>query len=254
MNELTVTNKVVVPNEVFGNLTVINGEQGMFFIGKEVATMLGYKNSRDAISKHCKKKEVVKCDTLGGSQSMTIIPESDVYRLIIKSKLPAAEKFEEWVMEEVLPEIRKTGGYSVQPAIPQTYVEALRLAANLEEEKQMIIEEKKVLEIQVAEDAPKLEVYAGLIDTEQLISMQTAANNLNVGLIVLYKYLRKQNILKSSYSQKNLPYQTYIDRGYFEVKSKTYNNSITGKSGISFSAYVTGLGMAWLEQNLPDNM
>ena len=131
---------------------------------------------------------------------------------------------------------------------------AARAWADEVEQKQKVIEEKKVLEIQAAEDAPKLEVYEGLIDTEQLISMQTAANNLNVGLITLYGYLRKMKILKSSYEQKNRPYQTYIDRGYFDVKSKSYKNSITGKSGISFSTYVTGLGMAWLEQNLPDNM
>jgi phage anti-repressor protein/phage antirepressor YoqD-like protein len=131
---------------------------------------------------------------------------------------------------------------------------AARAWADEVEQKQKVIEEKKVLEIQAAQDAPKLEVYEGLIDTEQLVSMQTAANNLNVGLITLYSYLRKRKILKSSHGQKNLPYQTYIDRGYFEVKSKPYKNSITGSSGISFNTYVTGLGMAWLEQNLPDNM
>jgi len=123
MNTLTVTNKVVVPNEVFGDLTVINGEQGMFFIGKEVATMLGYSNTAKAVAAHCKKTQIL--TSQNGTfelnipnRGLTIIPESDVYRLIIKSTLPLAEAFEEWVMEEVLPEIRKTGRYSTQQAIP----------------------------------------------------------------------------------------------------------------------------------------
>ncbi|MEB5927666.1 phage antirepressor, partial [Enterococcus faecalis] len=85
-------------------------------------------------------------DSLGRRQSFKVIPESDIYRLVIKSNLPNAEQFEEWVMEEVLPQIRKTGSYT---NVPSSFAEALRLAADLEEEKMM-------LEQKVAEYEPKI--------------------------------------------------------------------------------------------------
>jgi len=86
-----------------------------WFAAPDVCDILGYKNSRDAISKHCRQKGVAKRDTLsgGGEQKTTFINEGNLYRLIIRSRLPAAVKFEEWLMEEVLPSIRKTGGYTM---------------------------------------------------------------------------------------------------------------------------------------------
>lgn len=106
MNDLT-----TFTNSMFGDIrtTVIDGK--VLFCGNDVAKALGYSNTRDAISRHC--KGVVKCDILtnSGTQSVSFIPEGDVYRLIIRSKLPSAEKFENWIFDEVLPQIRKTGGY-----------------------------------------------------------------------------------------------------------------------------------------------
>lgn len=98
----------------FGTLTVIKKEDdGFWFVGKEVAAKLGYKNIRDAIYKHVDPddKGVANCDTLGGTQKMIIINESGLYSLILSSKLPSAKEFKHWVTSEVLPSIRKTGGY-----------------------------------------------------------------------------------------------------------------------------------------------
>ena len=83
------------------------------FVGKDVATALGYSNVRDALSKHVdsEDKGVAKCDTLGGAQKITLINESGLYSLILSSKLPQAKAFKRWVTNEVLPQIRKTGGY-----------------------------------------------------------------------------------------------------------------------------------------------
>ena len=83
------------------------------FVGKDVATALGYSNVRDALSKHVdsEDKGVAKCDTLGGAQKITLINESGLYSLILSSKLPQAKAFKRWVTSEVLPQIRKTGGY-----------------------------------------------------------------------------------------------------------------------------------------------
>lgn len=111
-------------NKTFGSelvrLTV--EDDAALFVAKDVCETLGYKNPRDAVSKHC--KGVVKRDipTTSGVQSVTFIPESDIYRLVMRSRLPDAERFQDWVCEEVLPEIRKTGSYT-QESKPQPPVE-----------------------------------------------------------------------------------------------------------------------------------
>ena len=90
----------------------INGEG--WLVGKDVAEVLGYKNPRKALLDHVDEEDkgVTKCDTLGGSQEMTVINESGLYSLVLRSKLPGAKKFRRWVTSEVLPQIRKTGIYS----------------------------------------------------------------------------------------------------------------------------------------------
>ena len=97
-------------------ILIQNGEP--WFVAKDVAEVLGYSNHRDAIAKHCKtamRDGVAIRDALGREQSMVIIPERDVYRLIFRSRLPAAEQFEDWVVEEVLPALRKHGQYVINP-------------------------------------------------------------------------------------------------------------------------------------------
>jgi len=118
-------------------------DNNVWFIARDVAAILGYKNVADAIKDNCKKQTSLK--TLNSYERFSleindlrsttlVIPESDVYRLTMRSKLPSAEQFQDWVTEEVLPSIRKTGSYSVQQfKIPKTYVEALRLAADTQE-------------------------------------------------------------------------------------------------------------------------
>ncbi len=107
----------IFKNDEFGQVrtTTINGEP--WFVGKDVADILGYSNPRDAISKHVddEDKGVANCDTLGGRQTLSIINESGLYALIIGSKLPTAKKFKRWVTSEVLPSIRKTGSYTADP-------------------------------------------------------------------------------------------------------------------------------------------
>ena len=98
----------------FGNLRMMTDEKGQpFFVGKDVATALGYSNPRKAMLDHVDNddKGVTKCYTLGGQQSFTVINESGLYSLVLASKLPQAKVFKRWVTSEVLPQIRKTGGY-----------------------------------------------------------------------------------------------------------------------------------------------
>lgn len=120
MNELQIFN-----SGEFGEIRTIEIDGKPYFVGTDVAKALGYNNPRDAVSRHC--KGVVKHDTptSSGIQSMSYINEGDLYRLIMKSKLPSAEKFESWVMDEVLPTIRKTGSYQK----PLTTVEQIQVIA-----------------------------------------------------------------------------------------------------------------------------
>ena len=109
------SNVTVFNNDVFGALRTIERDSEIWFVASDVAKALGYRNISDALSKHC--RYVAKCDIPHpqgkGTLEINIIPEGDLYRLIIRSKLPAAEQFEEWVFDEVLPSIRKTGKYEI---------------------------------------------------------------------------------------------------------------------------------------------
>ena len=106
MNQMEIFN-----NPEFGSIRVIEENGKYLFCGSDVAGALGYSNPRDALRRHC--KGVVKRDTLtdGGLQQLSFLPEGDVYRLIVHSKMPSAERFERWVFDEVLPTIRKQGAY-----------------------------------------------------------------------------------------------------------------------------------------------
>lgn len=120
MNELQIFN-----SEEFGEVRTVEIDGKPYFVGTDVAKALGYSNPRKAIIDHCKGVTKRDTPTSSGIQSMSYINEGDLYRLIMKSKLPSAEKFESWVMDEVLPTIRKTGSYQK----PMTVAEQIQLLA-----------------------------------------------------------------------------------------------------------------------------
>lgn len=127
MNEMQ-----VFQNSEFGELGVLEVNGKPYFPATACARALGYANTKDAIIRHC--KGVVKHDlpTNGGIQTLNFIPEGDLYRLITHSKLPAAERFEKWVFDEVLPSIRQTGGYGSQAAMMDGLLDKLvQITANL---------------------------------------------------------------------------------------------------------------------------
>lgn len=128
MNNLKIFN-----NTEFGQVRMIEENGQIWFCGADVANALEYKNSRKAIADHCKEGGVTKRDTLTtrGIQSITFINEPNLYRLIIHSKLPSAERFEKWMFEEVLPAIRKTGKYEMVPTNPLPKAQSVSEAVNL---------------------------------------------------------------------------------------------------------------------------
>lgn len=140
---------ITFKNDQFGNIRTIEKNSKIYFCGKDVATALGYKVPKDAISAHCKGAVKYRYPTTSGVQSMSFIPEGDLYRLITHSKLPTAEKFEQWVFDEVLPAIRLTGKYdlsreddTVSPLnLPDSkdYLTAARLVAHCPKERLSIV-------------------------------------------------------------------------------------------------------------------
>lgn len=128
-------------NEEFGPTCVLTIDGNPWFVGRDVATILGYSNSRKALSDHVdgEDKGVTKCDTLGGVQDLVIINESGLYSLILSSKLPTARKFKHWITSEVLPEIRKTGAYTStganRPLTVDDYLKAASIIASCRNER-----------------------------------------------------------------------------------------------------------------------
>lgn len=136
MNELQVFN-----NPEFGQVRTLTIEEEPWFVGKDVAVALGYGNPRDALRKHIEDEDkgVSQIATPSGEQAMTIINESGLYALIFGSKLESAKRFKHWVTHEVLPAIRKTGTYSVNPKAraltTDDYMKAAQLAATCRNER-----------------------------------------------------------------------------------------------------------------------
>ena len=201
-------------NEEFGSVRCMSIDNEPWFVGKDVATALGYSNSRKAIQDHVDEEDkgVTKRDTLGGKQNMTIINESGLYSLILHSKLPSAKKFKHWVTSTVLPSIRKNGGYIQN----QENLSETEILANAVLVAQKVIEEKNQKILQMT---PKADFYDTLMDTKNAIPMGEAAKRLdmNIGRNNLFAILRKHGVLDAH----NIPYQSMIDRRYFRVLTKT---------------------------------
>ena len=126
MNEMQ-----VFQNSEFGELGVLEIEGKPWFPATACARKLGYANPQKAIRDHCKGVNEMVTPTNGGTQTMRFIPEGDLYRLITHSKLPGAERFEKWVFDEVLPSIRKTGGYGSQAALGHLVEQLTQVTAAL---------------------------------------------------------------------------------------------------------------------------
>ncbi|MDT2423021.1 phage antirepressor [Enterococcus avium] len=184
-----------------------------YFVANDVAKTLGYKNPSDATNKHCKKAvKTWGSDSLGRRQSFKVIPESDVYRLIIKSNLPSAEKFEAWVMEEVLPQIRKHGMYATDELLnnPDLLIE---VATKLKEERTLrLVAEQKVAEMQ-----PKVNYHDIILANKSVTPISFIAKNYGMSARQMNKMLHDFGI---QYRQGKawLLYAKYQNEGYTYIE------------------------------------
>ena len=194
-----------------------------YFVANDVAKALGYKRPADAVTAHCKGSVKHRYITDGGVQELKIIPEGDIYRLVIKSQLPKAEEFERWIFDEVLPTIRRHGMYAKEELLdnPDMFISVLQELKAEREQSKRLEAEKKALEVKNIEMKPKADFFDAVADSKTAISMNEVAKVLAIpgyGRNNLFEFLREQKIL----DRFNVPYQRYVDRGWFRVIEQKY--------------------------------
>lgn len=228
------------------------------FCGKDVATALGYANTNDALSKHC--RGVAKrypLQTAGGMQQARFIAEGDLYRLIANSKLPDAEKFERWVFDEVLPSIRKHGGYLTPEKIEEVLLNPdtiINLANQLKSERARRVE----LEAKNKELAPKA-LFADAVaasDGSMLIrefAKELCQNGYETGERRLYEWFRTNGyLISANSSDRNKPTQYSVEHGWFEVTESVIQ--VAGRAPfVSTTTRITGKGRQFFMRKLLGN-
>lgn len=210
----------IFENTEFGSIrtTMINGE--VWFVGKDVANALGYTNSRKAIADHVdvEDKGVTKCDTLGGSQEITIINESGLYSLALSSKLPTAKKFKRWVTAEILPSIRKTGSYNINETNPQLLIATALIEAN----KLLVAEKEKNKQLTVDNQImkPKAEYFDELVDKNLLTNFRDTAKEFHIKQNEFIQFLIDKNYIYRD-TKNNLKPYAEKNNGLFELKESS---------------------------------
>ena len=246
MNELK-----LFENKEFGTVRTIEENGNVYFCGKDVAAALGYKDTVNALKQHCYKDGVVFCDltdSLGRAQQAKFINEGNLYRLIAHSKLPKAEEFEHWVFDEVLPTIRRTGGYVNDTLhFVNTYFPQLdggqRAALSA-----MLTEAKRMGE-KIEEDRPKV-LFADAVETAKStilvgdLAKLLKQNGVDIGQKRLFAWMRDNGYLIKGGASKNMPTQTAMDKKLFEVKETTINTP-DGSIRITRTTKVTGKGQRY---------
>ena len=238
----------------------INGEG--WLVGKDVAEVLGYSNTSDALKKHVdiEDKGVAKCDTLGGSQEMIVINESGLYSLVLRSKLPGAKKFRRWVTSEVLPSIRKHGMYATDELLdnPDLLIAA---ATKLKEERAARLEaEKKVESLtlinaqqnqRIGELQPKATYYDLILQSNSLLAISVIAKDYGMSGTSLNKKLHEFGV-QYKLGEQWLLYAKYHDKGYTSSKTQNYSRT-DGSQGSKLHTYWTQKGRLFIYELLKQN-
>lgn len=238
----------------FGSVRTVEANGESYFVGKDIAEILGYNNPNEAINDHIDEEDKLNSKTLSscelnlGQRGGWLINESGLYSLILSSKLPKAKEFKRWVTSEVLPSIRKHGAYMTDEALHRAITEPdflIKLATELKEEK----EKRKALEGKVERDKPLVDFATQVSETSDLVDMAQMAKlardeHIDIGRNKLFAWLKDKRILLSD----NTPYQRYIDQNYFTVR-EVVKNTVYGTK-VFPKTYVTGKGQIYIIQKL----
>jgi len=240
MNELMIFN-----NEEFGEVRTVEINGKPYFMALDIARALGYARPADAISAHCKGSVKHRVLTNGGEQEAKFIPEGDIYRLLIKSQMPDAPRFESWVFDEVVPSIRKTGKYELENQIPRTLPEALRAYADE-------VEKNERLALENAEMKPKAEFADAIIASNTTILVGDFAkilkqNGIDTGQNRLFKWFVDNHYLFKRNGQY-VPTQRAMELELFKIDSKPVR--IGDETKIKHTVRVTPQGQKYFINKL----
>lgn len=244
MNELQIFN-----SPEFGDIRTVEIDGKPYFVANDVARELGYVETAKAIRTHCKGVSEMDIPSKGGIQCMKVIPEGDIYRLIVRSKLPSAEKFETWVFDEVIPSIRKNGGYIVGQ---ETLSDEELMAKAILVAKKKIAERDKIIEkqrLKIEADKPKT-IFADVVSTSHTsiligdLAKLICQNGVQTGQKRLFQWMRDNGYLMKSGASYNMPMQRYIEQGLFEVKESSVQNP-DGSVRVTRTTKVTGKGQLY---------
>lgn len=244
MNELQIFN-----SPEFGDIRTVEIDGKPYFVANDVARALGYVETAKAIRTHCKGVSEMDIPSKGGIQCMKVIPEGDIYRLIVRSKLPSAEKFETWVFDEVIPSIRKNGGYIVgQETLSdeELMAKAILVAQKKIAERDKIIEKQR---LKIEADKPKT-IFADAVSTSHTsiligdLAKLICQNGVQTGQKRLFQWMRENGYLMKSGASYNMPMQRYIEQGLFEVKESSVQNP-DGSVRVTRTTKVTGKGQLY---------
>ena len=244
MNEVQIFN-----NADFGEIRTIEEGSTVLVCGSDVARALGCSRPNDAVSAHCRATVKRSTPISGKMQEINFIPESDLYRLAFSSKLPTAEKFTDWVTEEILPTIRKHGAYMTPDTLDRMISSpelGIKLRTALQEER----EQRVRLENKVTADAPKV-LFADAVSASHAsilvgeLAKLLRQNGKEIGQNRLFRWLRENGyLIKRTGSDFNMPTQRSMELGLFSIKETAITHA-DGTVTVSKTVKVTGKGQQY---------
>jgi len=250
MNSLQVFNSAE-----FGEVRTVTIDNEPWFVGKDIAEVLGYGNSRDALTTHVddEDKTIIQRSDFPTleipNRGMVIINESGLYSLILSSKLPTAKRFKHWVTNEVLPAIRKNGGYIAGQenlSDAELMAKAILVAQRTIEEKNKVIEQQRQ---KIETDKPKT-IFADAVSTSKTsiligdLAKLICQNGYKIGQKRLFQWMRDNGYLMKKGFSYNMPTQRYVEQGLFEVKESNVQNP-DGSVRITRTTKVSGKGQVY---------
>ena len=237
MNDLT-----VFENPEFGAIRTVELDGEPWLVGKDVATALGYSNTKDALAKHVDPEDkrqddgVAICDPMGREQHPTIINESGLYSLVLSSKLPTARKFRRWVTSEVLPSIRRTGGYN----LPKDYPSALRALADTEEKRLALLAENEAQRQVIADFEPVRQYVDTILHSKGSLATSQIAADYGISARALNRILHEEGIQHKVNSQWIL-YREHMGKGWTDSRTIQFIHS-DGRPDAKMMTYWTQKG------------
>lgn len=224
-------------NEKFGTVRTVAIDDVIYFVASDIARALGYKNPQKAIRDHCKRVNESFIPSNGGEQKAKVITKSDIYRLIVRSKLESADEFESWIFDEIMPTIEKTGAY-IEEGREQEMVNYYFSSLSSDLQGQIVnelIEKNKELQ----------QFYDDLMNTQGLMQINTVAKELGIGEYTLFAYLRGKKVFFYDKDKVNVPYERFRKEGKFVVKETPCHDG-----NIRAVTYATKKGLEYIRKTL----